>query len=99
MGHLGHDVAAAQELTLALPHPLRDGETAGIEVHVGPIVRGRVVTVTTAPHPVVTGQGFAYTITTANTGAAKATGLTMTVNVNGVRPEAGARWNASMNSR
>ena len=36
------------------------------------------VTVTTAPHPVVTGQGFAYTITTANTGAAKATGLTMT---------------------
>jgi hypothetical protein len=38
----------AQELTLALPHPLREGETAGIEVHLGPIARGRVVTVTTA---------------------------------------------------
>jgi hypothetical protein len=39
---------AAQELTLALPHPLREGESAGIEVHLGPIARGRVVTVTTA---------------------------------------------------
>jgi hypothetical protein len=40
--------ATARELTLVLPHPLRDGETAGIEVHLGPIARGRVVTVTTA---------------------------------------------------
>jgi hypothetical protein len=44
----GGTVATAQELTLALPHPLRDGETAGVEVHLGPIARGRVVTVTTA---------------------------------------------------
>lgn len=40
--------ATARELTLVLPNPLRDGETAGIEVHLGPIARGRVVTVTTA---------------------------------------------------
>jgi hypothetical protein len=40
--------ATARELTLVLPNPLRDGETAGIEVHLGPIARGRFVTVTTA---------------------------------------------------
>ena len=39
---------SAQELTLALPHPLAAGETAGIEVQLGAIARGRVVTVTTA---------------------------------------------------
>jgi hypothetical protein len=44
----GETAGTAQELTLALPHPLRDGETAGIEVHLGPIARGRFVTVTTA---------------------------------------------------
>jgi hypothetical protein len=44
------DAAAgtAQELTLTLPHALRNDETAGIEVHLGPIARGRVVTITTA---------------------------------------------------
>jgi hypothetical protein len=44
----GDAAGAAQELTLALPHPLREDESAGIEVHLGPIARGRVVTVTTA---------------------------------------------------
>lgn len=44
----GGTATTAQELTLALPHPLRGGETAGIEVHLGPIARGRVVTITTA---------------------------------------------------
>ena len=44
----GDASGAAQALTLTLPHPLREGETAGIEVHLGPIARGRVVTVTTA---------------------------------------------------
>ena len=40
--------AAAREMTLALPHSLAAGETAAIEVQVGPISRGRVVNVTTA---------------------------------------------------
>jgi len=44
----GGAAGTAHELTLALPHPLGAGETAGIEVHLGPIARGRVVTVTTA---------------------------------------------------
>ena len=44
----GGTVGTARELTLVLPHPLRGGETAAIEVHLGPIARGRVVTVTTA---------------------------------------------------
>jgi hypothetical protein len=44
----GGAAGTAQELTLALPHPLGADETAGIEVHLGPIARGRVVTVTTA---------------------------------------------------
>jgi len=39
---------AAQELTLALPHPLGAGETAFIEVQLGTLAKGRVVTVTTA---------------------------------------------------
>jgi hypothetical protein len=42
------NVASTQELTLDLPHPLRAGEAAWIEVQVGPISRGRQVTVTTA---------------------------------------------------
>jgi hypothetical protein len=44
----GETAGTAQELTLALPHPLRAGETAGIELRLGPIARGRTVTVTTA---------------------------------------------------
>jgi hypothetical protein len=44
----GGAAATAQELTLALPRPLGAGESAGIEVQLGPITRGRVVTVTTA---------------------------------------------------
>lgn len=44
---LGGGSAAAQELTLALPHPLQPGETAWLEVEVGPIGR-REVTVATA---------------------------------------------------
>jgi hypothetical protein len=39
---------AAQNLTLALPHPLGAGESAFIEVQLGAISRGRVVTITTA---------------------------------------------------
>jgi hypothetical protein len=41
-------LAAAQNLTLALPHPLAAGESAWIEVQLGTISKGRVVTVTTA---------------------------------------------------
>ncbi|HEY9348093.1 MAG TPA: hypothetical protein VIQ53_22400 [Inquilinus sp.] len=45
---LGGGDAAAQELTtLALPHPLQPGETAWLEVEVGPVGR-REVTVATA---------------------------------------------------
>jgi hypothetical protein len=44
---LGGGRAAAQELTLALPHPLQPGETAWIEVEVGLIGR-REVTLATA---------------------------------------------------
>jgi hypothetical protein len=42
------NVAAARDITLALPHPLRAGETASIEVQLGPVSRGRVINVTTA---------------------------------------------------
>lgn len=38
----------AQEIVLALPHPLGAGETAFIEVQVGAIGRGREIGVTTA---------------------------------------------------
>ncbi len=38
----------AQELTLALPHPLGAEETAWIEVQLGTIGKGHVVNVTTA---------------------------------------------------
>jgi hypothetical protein len=41
-------VALAEDTTLVLPHPLRAGETAWIEVQVGPISRGRVINVTTS---------------------------------------------------
>ena len=44
----GGAAGTAHELTLALPHPLRDGESAGIELRLGAIARGRAVTVTTA---------------------------------------------------
>jgi hypothetical protein len=37
-----------QDIVLALPHPLGAGETAFIEVQVGPIGRGREIGVTTA---------------------------------------------------
>ncbi len=40
--------AAAQDLTLALPHMLGAGESAFIEVQLGLISKGRVVAVTTA---------------------------------------------------
>jgi hypothetical protein len=39
---------AARSMTLALPRPLAAGETAFIEVQVGPIGRGRTIAVTTA---------------------------------------------------
>jgi hypothetical protein len=42
----GH-AASADDLTLVLPHPLHAGETAWIEVQVGPIGRGREIDVTT----------------------------------------------------
>jgi hypothetical protein len=40
--------AVAQELTLALPHPLAAGETAFIQVELGTISKGQVIEVTTA---------------------------------------------------
>jgi hypothetical protein len=40
--------AAAQDLTLSLPHPLRPGETVWIKVEIGRIGPGREVDVTTA---------------------------------------------------
>jgi hypothetical protein len=51
---LAQDAAApdtnmgSQNLSLVLPHALAAGETAAIEVQVGPISRGRQVIVTTA---------------------------------------------------
>jgi hypothetical protein len=39
---------AARSMTLELPRPLAAGETAFIEVQVGPIGRGRTIEVTTA---------------------------------------------------
>jgi hypothetical protein len=39
---------AARNMTLELPRPLAAGETAFIEVQVGPIGRGRTIEVTTA---------------------------------------------------
>jgi len=43
----GSDVQA-RETTLTLAHPLRAGEAAAVEVQLGALGRGRVVTVTTA---------------------------------------------------
>jgi hypothetical protein len=40
--------ASADAMTLVLPHPLRAGESAWIEVQVGPIGRGQEIDVTTA---------------------------------------------------
>jgi hypothetical protein len=40
--------ARGKAMTLVLPHPLRAGESAWIEVHVGPIQHGRQIDVTTA---------------------------------------------------
>ena len=42
------NVALAQDITLVLPHPLRAGETAWIELQVGPIGRGQEIDVGTA---------------------------------------------------
>jgi hypothetical protein len=39
--------ALAHELTLTLPHPIRAGETAWVEVRVGPLRRGEEIDVTT----------------------------------------------------
>ena len=39
---------AAEEMTLALPHPLAAGEIAWLQVQVGPIGRGEEIDVTTA---------------------------------------------------
>ena len=38
----------AREITLALPHELRTGENAWLQVQVGPIARGQEINVTTA---------------------------------------------------
>jgi hypothetical protein len=40
--------AGEKAMTLVLPHPLRAGESAWIEVHVGPIQHGRQIDVATA---------------------------------------------------
>jgi hypothetical protein len=65
---------AAQNLTLALPHPLGAGETAFIEIALGAISKGRVVTITTADgqplgtvapfgaRPAQTGETYNYTL-------------------------------------
>jgi len=45
---LGGGSAVAQELTLALPRPLRPGDLAWLEVELGPVGRGREVIVATA---------------------------------------------------
>ena len=42
------NAASALDMTLVLAHPLRAGETAWIEVQVGPIGRGQEIDVTTA---------------------------------------------------
>ena len=42
-----NDAASAHVMTLTLPHPIRAGETAWIEVRVGPIRRGQEIEVTT----------------------------------------------------
>jgi hypothetical protein len=47
LGALRATAAAADDLTLVLPHPLRQGEMAWIEVQVGPIGR-REINVATA---------------------------------------------------
>jgi len=41
------NAASANDLTLVLPHPLRAGEIAWIEVQVGPISRGQEIDVAT----------------------------------------------------
>jgi hypothetical protein len=40
--------APAGDMTLVLPHPLRPGEAAWLEIEVGPIQRGQEIDVTTA---------------------------------------------------
>jgi hypothetical protein len=47
-GAAAQNTSAAQDLTLALPHPLGTGETVLLEVQLGTIAKGRVVEVTTA---------------------------------------------------
>jgi hypothetical protein len=42
------NAASGDDTTLVLPHPLRAGEIAWIEVQVGPIGRGQEINVTTA---------------------------------------------------
>lgn len=42
------NVGSGQDITLVVPRPLAAGETAAIEVQVGPISRGRQIAVTTA---------------------------------------------------
>jgi hypothetical protein len=42
------NAASVSDMTLVLPRPLRAGETAWIEVQVGPISRGQEIDVTTA---------------------------------------------------
>lgn len=44
----GAEASSASTVTLALPRPLRSGETAWIEVQVGLIGRGQEIVVTTA---------------------------------------------------
>ena len=48
VGLLLSGIAAAQDRTLSLPHPLQAGETASLEVEVGPLPAGTSITVTTA---------------------------------------------------
>jgi hypothetical protein len=45
---LSVSAAAARDITLALPHQLRAGETAWLEVRVGAIRRGQEIDVTTS---------------------------------------------------
>ena len=48
LGLLAQHAAAADDVILALPRPLRAGDTAWIEVQVGAVGRGQEIEVTTA---------------------------------------------------
>ncbi len=80
--------AASRIRRLALPSALAVMATGLALSPATPASAASVMTVavTTNPQPVASNQALAYTITGANTGAATATGLTMTDTVNNLAP-------------